>query len=302
MRLQLPQRGVKLAINPLQFYGLQDDGVGLRLEGDYLDVLTYVHEAGFEAVTAEIQTREEETAYRRSLQRCGLKAAPGYFSAPLSDESKLEDTLQRAASFAAAHHALGLTEACLADELHAERVEQGPPRRTPPSTSERETIVRTITAVGELWQELGIAACVHNHVGSYIETADEIDDALSATDPATVRYCPDTGHLRWAGIDPLDAVRRHRDRIDLVHLKDLREAVLAKGAMLGWGYGEFVRAGLWAEPGLGDLDLPAVMAELKGFDGWLIIEVDQTPSASGRDSLRLCMYWATQLVPSFTHV
>jgi len=293
---------VKLAINPLQSLALRDDGVGMHLDRDYIDVLEDVRDAGFEAVAAELQDGDDADSYRRKLQRFELTPAPGYFSAPLSDKSKLDGTLARAASFAAAQHQLGLTGACLADDFHAKRIERGPQGRQSCSAAQLETIVGAVMAIGETWQQLRVAACVHNHVGSYIETADEIDAVLAGTDPTLVGFCPDTGHLSWAGIDPLDCVRRHRSRIGLVHLKDLREAVRARGVTLGWGYGAFVRAGLWAEPGLGDLELEAVIAELKGYDGWLIIEVDQTPSASARDSLRLCMDWASEFVRSLTHV
>jgi sugar phosphate isomerase/epimerase len=40
--------------------------------------------------------------------------------------------------------------------------------------------------------------------------------------------------------------------------------------------------------------LKAVLAELDGFNGWLVVEVDQTPCASAPESLRLCMEWARE--------
>lgn len=285
---------MRLAVNPLQCLTLQEDGIGLGPDGDDLGVLREVRDAGFTSVAAELGPGRDVSEYRRALEGVGLAPAPGYFSAPLCEASELEVTLARARSFAVGQRALGLTEACLADDLHPERVRTGPGAHESPSGERLKAAVLAVARIAEVWREAGLTACVHNHVGTYVENAEEIDAVLEGTEPDLVRFCPDTGHLAWAGIEPVEALRRHRDRIGLVHVKDLRAAVLARGSALGWGYGGFVRAGLWAEPGLGDLDLDGVMAELDGYDRWVIVEVDQTPAASARDSLRLCAEWARE--------
>ena len=38
--------------------------------------------------------------------------------------------------------------------------------------------------------------------------------------PSVIGFGPDTGHLRWAGIDPAPFIRRYADRIGGIHIKD----------------------------------------------------------------------------------
>jgi hypothetical protein len=47
------------------------------------------------------------------------------------------------------------------------------------------------------------------------------------------------------------------DRVNYVHVKDVSASAVAKGQADGLNYAETVLAGVWIEPGLGDLDLQA---------------------------------------------
>ena len=38
--------------------------------------------------------------------------------------------------------------------------------------------------------------------------------------PDVIGVGPDTGHLRWAGIDPAPFIRRYADRMGGIHIKD----------------------------------------------------------------------------------
>jgi inosose dehydratase len=57
-------------------------------------------------------------------------------------------------------------------------------------------------------------------VGSWIKTGDELEAALEKVSSDLLAFGPDTGHLRWAGIDPQSIVRRYRDRVAAIHVKD----------------------------------------------------------------------------------
>ena len=47
-----------------------------------------------------------------------------------------------------------------------------------------------------------------------------------------------------------------------------------------------VVAGVFTVPGDGMVDFPAVLAELPGYDGWLVVEAEQDPGQSA--SFDLC--------------
>jgi len=57
-------------------------------------------------------------------------------------------------------------------------------------------------------------------------------------------------------------------------------------------YRETVKAGLWVEPGRGDLDFDAILAPLGGRDMWAIIEVDRPDLETPLASAQACADWA----------
>jgi inosose dehydratase len=267
---------MRLAINPLQWQAPQSD-----------ELLEQVREAGFDAVQAELDGRTA-AEYRLLLDRHELTPAPGYFSAPLSTFPLAPQVRTRARLFAEDHAELGLSEACLADDLHPDRTGAPPSRHTPLPAYALVRIVEAIEEIASIWSEFGVAACVHNHVGSHIETEDELDRVMRATSAA---LCLDTGHLAWASADPLGVARRYETRIRMLHLKDLRADVLAHASTSGWDYDATVRAGLWQEPGHGDLDLWPVADLVRDAAAWMIIEVDRS-TVSPVESARRCASWA----------
>ena len=62
-----------------------------------------------------------------------------------------------------------------------------------------------------------------------IETREEIDRLLSLLDPALIFLGPDTGHLAWAGADPVAFCRDYAARIKTIHVKDVDARVRDRG-------------------------------------------------------------------------
>jgi inosose dehydratase len=111
-----------------------------------------------------------------------------------------------------------------------------------------------------------------------IESADEIERLLELADPSVIFLGPDTGHLAWAGVEPVAFCRRHVERIKTLHIKDIDAVVLERGRAAGWDYETFERNGIFAELGRGSVDFVALFELLRanGFAGWAIAETDTT--------------------------
>ena len=127
--------------------------------------------------------------------------------------------------------------------------------------------------------ETGLRTVFHPHCGGYVETEAEIDALLSRTDPATLGLCLDTGHLVYAGGDPLSVLARHAARVWHVHFKDCHPQI-AEAARAGQlGYLAAVRAKLFCELGAGAVDFAGVLAALHAlqYDGWIVVEQDVFP-------------------------
>ena len=90
-------------------------------------------------------------------------------------------------------------------------------------TSTRAGCARPSTTAGavcEVLQAEGLRPLHHSHVGGVFETEAEIVRLLDDLGPDVIGFGPDTGHLRWAGIDPAPFIRRYADRIGGIHIKD----------------------------------------------------------------------------------
>ncbi|GAA2008150.1 sugar phosphate isomerase/epimerase [Catenulispora subtropica] len=121
--------------------------------------------------------------------------------------------------------------------------------------------------------ELGIRACLHPHVGTMIETGEDVDRLL---DRSVTPLCLDTGHLMAGGGDPARVAREAPERIMHAHLKDVDAALAARVRDGGLTYHDAVRAGLYTPLGTGDADIAGVVGALEGngYQGWYVLEQD----------------------------
>lgn len=128
-------------------------------------------------------------------------------------------------------------------------------------------------------RETGLRTVFHHHIGTWIETPEETARLLEMTDPAVLGLCFDTGHYSFGGGDPLSGLQRHADRIWHVHFKDHDPAVAARARAEGWDGVTAVGHGLFCELGKGDVDFPAILAQLRAmhYSGWIVVEQDVLP-------------------------
>ncbi|MGW4100073.1 sugar phosphate isomerase/epimerase family protein [Mycobacterium sp. NPDC004974] len=119
----------------------------------------------------------------------------------------------------------------------------------------------------------GLLAVLHPHVGTMVETRDDVDRVLAGS---AIPLCLDTGHLLIGGTDPLELAKAVPNRIKHTHLKDV-DAVLAAKVQSGEiSYTDAVRAGMYTPLGTGDVDIAGIVSVLRdnGFDGWFVMEQD----------------------------
>jgi len=121
----------------------------------------------------------------------------------------------------------------------------------------------------------GVTATFHPHIGTYIESPEEVAALLEATDPEVVRICFDTGHTVVGGGDPFVLALAARDRIAHVHLKDVEPRILERLRSRELTVEEAWEQGLFCPLGEGVVDFAAVLAELDDYSGWAVVEQDR---------------------------
>ena len=129
-------------------------------------------------------------------------------------------------------------------------------------------------------EEYGIALTFHHHMGTVIQTEEEIDRFMNEVDKDLVYLLFDSGHCSFAGIDPVKVLSKYIDRTRHIHLKDLRSDVVAQSKKEGWSFLKGVREGTFTVPGDGDVDFAPIfdIIEKSGYEGYVVVEAEQDPA------------------------
>lgn len=132
-----------------------------------------------------------------------------------------------------------------------------------------DTFCRQVNTQIAYAKPYGIDVALHNHLGSLVETQEQLLRFLDACPEC--KLVLDTGHLEVAeGGDPLFIVKNYFDRIAAVHVK---EWVSTNPSAANW-----YERGYFCE--LGGGNIPSQNAEVvrylkeNGYDGWIFVEHD----------------------------
>lgn len=150
----------------------------------------------------------------------------------------------------------------------------------PQFTSDQwQSLINGLHEIGKLAKENGMRIVYHHHMGTGIQSADDIDKLMSETHPDLVSLLLDTGHLYFAGENPLSIIQKHARRIRHVHLKDIRGDILKHTRENKLSFLDAVRAGVFTVPGDGCIDFLPIFSELKkiNYQGWWVVEAEQDP-------------------------
>ena len=251
-------------------------------------VLAEIARAGYEGAPAGRAAGGTAQETLDLYAKYGLKPAPGYLGVEWWTPALRPRQLDQAARQAASARELGLTELYVASNLTPERraIAGQVTARTATSTEQLETLADLLDELGRVTLKEGVSVCFHNHVGSPVETRDEIDRLFAQVDRGVVFQGADIGHLAWAGDDVVAFTRAYASSIKTLHLKDIAPKVRAEGVAQRWDYQGFSDHGIFAELGEGMVDYPGLFEVLRGagFRGWIVVETDVTRKASALES------------------
>ena len=146
------------------------------------------------------------------------------------------------------------------------------------------TLLSNLDRLASIVAAHGLLAVLHPHVGTMVETRDDVDRVLAGS---AIPLCLDTGHLLIGGTDPLELAKAVPHRIAHTHLKDVDAALAAKVQSGAVSYTDAVKAGMYTPLGTGDVDIAGIVSVLRdnGFDGWFVMEqdaiLDDAPAGDG---------------------
>jgi inosose dehydratase len=260
----------RLATTPISWGVVGGGRWGVDLPAER--VLAEMAELGFRAAEVGVPSFLPEDAgeARALLDRHGIRAVAGAFSAVMHEPSERDATAAAADTLAAHLARLG------ADVMLTV------PRRGDVPLGERLSgdgwrhLFETFRALDEVFARHGLRQALHPHVGSLVEDALDMERVLTGSD---VGWCFDTAHVASGGLDPVEFATTC-PRIVHLHLKDARLDVGRAMVEHEIGFVEAIRDEVFVPLGEGDLPIAEVVAALDGRDDlWWVLEQDQAVAA-----------------------
>jgi len=269
---------VRLGINPLTW--TNDDLPSLGAETSLETCLREAREAGFTGVELGNKFPREAKVLRPILRDHGLDLVSGWYSARLLERSVDEEWAAMRPHFELLH-ALGCKVMVFAEVTRCVHGDQLAPLSQRPQlpAGQWARFGEHLTALAERMQREGLRMAFHHHMGTVVQSAQDIDNIMSSTGEA-VGLLLDTGHLTYAGGDPAQMAARYAKRIVHVHCKDVRKQVLERSCNRDSSFLNAVLDGVFTVPGDGMVDYRRVLEPLaaSGYRGWLVVEAEQDPA------------------------
>jgi inosose dehydratase len=154
------------------------------------------------------------------------------------------------------------------------------------SDAEWKAAAAAIRDVIKRCKAVGLRVAFHHHVGSHVETPEEIDRLFSLFASDELGLCLDTGHYVYGGGDTIAFLEKQVSRVWCVHLKDVYDEKSAEARQQRMNFHAAVRHGIFAPLGKGSIDFSRVLSLLQRgrFDGWVVVEADVLPGGVGADA------------------
>lgn len=137
-----------------------------------------------------------------------------------------------------------------------------------------------LNELGKIAEEYKLKLVFHHHMGTGVQTLEEVNRLMENTEPNHVHLLYDTGHIYISDNDYMSLLHRHLHRIKHVHFKDVREAVRNQCNEDGKSFLNSFLAGMFTVPGDGDLDFTEIYQTLidNDYKGWIVVEAEQDPA------------------------
>jgi inosose dehydratase len=271
---------VRIGINPLTWSN--DDLPSLGAENSLETCLTEARAAGYAGVELGNKFPRDAAKLRPILKTHGLALVSGWYSGRLLERDVDAEWAAMRAHFALLH-ASDCKVMVFAEVSRCTHGNQLAPVSQRPHLPKGEwsRFGQRMTALAERMQREGLRLAYHHHMGTVVQSAQDIDDLMANTGDA-VGLLLDTGHLTYAGDDPAQTAARHAQRIVHVHCKDVRRQVLAHCRNRDSSFLNAVLEGVFTVPGDGMVDYRSVLEPIarSGYQGWLVVEAEQDPAVA----------------------
>ena len=269
---------IRFGIAPINWNNddLPELGSGYSLER----ILSEMNQAGYEGTELGNKFPNEVSALSELLNTFNLKLASSWHSTyfVLNEQENELKNVEEKVSFLKEANAEVINIAECSGSVHSD-INKSLAAKPILSDPDWELLIGSLNIAGEICNDYGIRLGYHHHMGTCIQTNEEIKRLLKFTDPNYVNLCVDTGHLYYAGIDPVEFIENNLERIVHVHFKDVRKEEFNKYDSSSDSFLKTILSGIFTVPGDGCIDFSSIVKILQQnhYNGWIIVEAEQDP-------------------------
>ncbi|WP_444454832.1 myo-inosose-2 dehydratase [Rhodobacter capsulatus] len=266
--------------NPIAWANDDDQTIGADIPTEQI-LREAGREIGFDGIENGHRWPEDPVALKALLGSYGLKFVSGWYSTNLLVGS-VEDEIKAVQGHLAKLKENGC-KVCIVCEC-SNTVHGSPttPVNARPRLSAEEMVAfgAKIEAFAAYLASEGVTLAYHHHMGTVVESPEEIDAFMAATGPHT-HLLFDAGHCTFGGGNPEVVLAKHVGRVAHFHAKNIRRAICDRVRAEDLSFLQGVLAGAFTVPGdpEGAIDFLPLMRILAGahYSGWLVIEAEQDP-------------------------
>ncbi|HBF32391.1 myo-inosose-2 dehydratase [Rhizobium sp.] len=265
--------------NPIAWSNDDDRTLGAHISLD--QCLDETAKIGFDGIEKGHKFPQEPVALKAVLESRGLRYVSGWHSLNLLTNS-IED--EKAAMQPALDllKAMGSKVIIVCETSNAIHGADNTPVNDRPKLADADwaSFGAGVEALAEFAAAQGIALVYHHHMGTIVESEEEIDKLMANTGPHA-KLLLDSGHCLFGGGNPERVATNYMSRVGHIHAKNIRPVIAKQVRDEKLSFLEGVRRGVFTVPGdsEGGVNFPPVLkiAAEHGYGGWLVIEAEQDP-------------------------
>lgn len=272
-------KNIKIACAPIAW--TNDDMPDLGKENTFEQCISEMSLAGYEGTEIGNKYPKDPKVLKKYLDIRNLEVASAWFSTFFTNEpyEYTEKLFKKHRDFL---HAMGAKVIVVSEQGNSIQGKNLPLFKQKPTftADEWKKVINGLEKIGQLAKEKDMSIVYHHHMGTGVQTTEEIDYLMENTNPNLVSLLYDTGHLVFSGEDPIDIFDRYSDRIKHIHFKDIRKNTAKEVIDKEYSFLEAVRKGAFTVPGDGSIDFQPIVDRIKDIDykGWIVVEAEQDPS------------------------
>ena len=270
---------IQFGTNPIAWANDDDQTIGANISTDRI-----LEEAGrligFDGIENGHRWPNDPAELKARLGAYGLKFISGWYSTNLLVQSVAEEIEAVQGHLAKLKH--NDCKVCIVCETSNAIHGSDKPVNDRPTLTADEMVAfgAKLEEFAQYLADQGVTLVYHHHMGTIVESPEEIDAFMAATGPAT-HLLFDAGHCAFGGGDPVAVLTKHVGRVRHFHAKNIRPAITAKVRAEGLSFLQGVVQGAFTVPGdqEGGVDFKPLLQILadNNYDGWIVIEAEQDP-------------------------